>query len=429
VTVVSRAGSQRNRPADSRSCWLTAPRPFRSRRVRTVLSDLMFTVGFGVHMSRTHRFNRIWGFRGFENQLAASRASRRVALRQGHPVARWLGWPFPRSRLLLRLLNAINFAPVFSHSEVNEILDVTGPDLLVVGHVQTPFVTPVILGAKKRRIPILGVLGSWDHPTTKGPIPDGLSHLAIPNRDTADELMRFGVPENHWTIVGWPQMDVYRTQPRSDRATALRRLRLEEDRTLILAGTYPSRLGAHEPAVLAELATAVGNGEFGARVSLVIRSHPMDSDWTRRFGMLHAPPAVVVQAPQLGSLGELADLIAHSAVVITSAGTLCLDAAALDTPAVGLAFSLDPHLPAQDNPMRLFEMDHYAKVVATGGVRVATSFGELTHLIQAYLSDPSRDRENRHVLRSQFLEPLDGDSAHRIARLAGKLALHGRHQP
>ena len=430
VTMVSRtpADAARLRALPGNPIgWAEMLRPFRRRDgIGGFLADLKFAAGFYLYVILAFRFNAIAGFHGFRDRLRQSLGLRWLAFREGLPSLRCLGWPFPSSRRLFHWLYRLQYAGWMKHRTVESLFDALCPDLVVLTHLQTGLVTPYVLAARCRRIPILGVNGSWDQPTTKGPLVPGLRHILAQSIRVQEELERHhGHDAGRTTVIGWPQMDGYAAGLSGcDRSRFLAHLGLPEGRRYVLVGAYSQRLGRHEPAMCAALADHLRGNLPEGGVTLYIRCHPLELDWRGRFGHLHDPPGVVVEPPAPGDLPHLANLLRHAAVVIASAGTINLDAAALDTPTIAVAFESENE-PYYDRPARRYDMEHYAAVVRTGGVRLVRSQQELEDAVSAYLRDPDLDAAGRRHLRNQQLEPLDGRASQRFVDAVAAMTLHG----
>ena len=409
--------------------FLRSPAGWRERAAEALLAG-----GFGLHLVLTHRFNAVQGFKGHQDRLAQSWALRKPAVREGLPVLRFLDKPFPRSRRLLNALLALYWKDWQRHPRAASLFDREQPDLVVLAHCQNHFVTPYVLEALRRGVPILGVNGSWDQPTTKGPLAPGIQRFLVQSRQVAIDLERHhGVEPERCVAVGWPQMDLYaRPGTLVDRDVFLARMGLPQGRRYILVGAYSERLGPHEPAMCRWLAEQNAQGAFGPDVTLWIRCHPNETQAAERFGALDRRPDVVVERPGMGDLPQLANLVRHAACVVSSAGTIGLDASALDTPSIAVAFE-DPAVPFHDRPSRRYDMEHYAAVMATGGIRKVTSLEDLGAALAAYLQDRSLDAEGRARLRAEHLEPLDGRAAERtvseIMRALQEWASEARSDP
>ncbi|MGQ9652439.1 MAG: hypothetical protein ACUVXD_00055 [Thermodesulfobacteriota bacterium] len=362
------------------------------------------------------RFNHLEGFVGHrqKSRLPAERRLREATA--GNYVDERLGRPWAGSPTMYGLLYNLYYSNWYSAPTVEAFFDEFCPDLLVLGHVQNEGIRPYVAAARRRKIPILGIVGSWDQLTTKGPICPGLERLVVQSQVMRGELVRYHhVPDERIEVTGWPQMDYYMQEGvMLPRDVFLRSLGLPAERRLLLFGANTPRLGPHEPGIASYLATGVAKNRYGRPCSLVIRPHPRDRDWTARFGGLHDPPHVLVQASEMGRLQHLANLLQHADVLVASSGSICLDAVALDTCVVNLAFDGDLRVDHFESVRRWYEMEHFAAVVRTGGTRLVEGYDELDSAIVTYLNDPDTDTEGRKRLRQEQLEPLDGHASDRL---------------
>lgn len=415
-----------------RLSWQPIMRPFQRstaaigtprRRIRLLAADVRAALGHYLSTILVYRFNSINRFRGFLDRLKQSRALRRLAIKEGLPLSRCLGFPLPANPTVFRILKALYHSDWQRHPLVEETFDRFCPDVLVIAHLQHAFVTPYVLAAMARGVPILGINGSWDQPTTKGPLMPAVKRVLAQSRQVVDDLATLhGVPREAMEVVGWPQMDIYADAAAvRGRAQFLTDIGLVPGARYILVAAYTDRLGAHEPAMCRALSMEIERGRFGPGAALFVRSHPLDRNWQKRLGALARPPSVIVEPPSLGALDHLANLIRHAEVVISSAGTINLDAAALDTPSIAVAFE-DEEVPYYDRAARRYDMEHVAAVMASGGIRKAASLAELIEVTRAYMADRGRDAAGRAALRAQHLAPLDGNASRRIAEAIGRFA-------
>jgi hypothetical protein len=185
------------------------------------------------------------------------------------------------------------------------------------------------------------------------------------------------------------------------------------DRYIVFAAN-PGRLGEGEPKVAAWLAGLVAQDRFGADTRLHVRSHPNDGLWRERFGALASLPRVTVEPPGGGDLRQLARLLRGASVVVASAGSINLDAIALDTPTIGLAWE-DESLPYWDRPARAYEFEHLAAVAGGPGFPLARTPEELEARIAEAIADCARGADARRALRERFIGVLDGRAAERVA--------------
>ena len=387
----------------------------RPGRLRRAAWYLRYLAGFAWRMTLVYRFNVMQGFRGFAMRLRHSRALRRKFIREGLPMSRLFGAPFSRSRRLYGWLYRAYYAGWQRFSPVDRLFAGFRPQLVVLGHLQNSVVTPYVVAARRSGVPIVGINGSWDQPTTKGPLCPGVVRLLVQNAQVRDELNRYhGVPRERMREVGWPQMDIYADAGAvAGREAFLARLGYGGERYILFAAN-PGRLSLCEPEIAAWLAERLEAGRFGSGVRLHLRCHPNDREWQLRFGALARHPRVTIEPPGKADLAYLANLIRHAELVVASAGSMNLDAVALDTPTIGLAWE-DESLPYADRPARAYELEHLAAVAQEDGLPLARTFAELEGLIDEGLADRQNRAEGRRRLRRRFVEPLDGRASVRVA--------------
>jgi hypothetical protein len=285
---------------------------------------------------------------------------------------------------------------------------------MILSMVQTHMVTPYALAAHRMNVPILGVNGSWDQPTTKGPVVPEISRILVQNAIVREELVRYhGIPEERVELIGWLQMDAYARVGETESTEQLRRFNLPAGARYILFAANAPRLGAHEPGIVRELAAAIEAGTFGSGVVLLCRCHPQDVAWQSRWAWALDLPGVVVQPPDLGPLEHLTAVISQASVVLASAGSINLDAIALDVPTVGIAWE-DESLPYYDRPARAYDLEHLADLRGSDGMAFAHDMPSLVSACQRYLADRSLDAAGRATLRHRYLFRLDGGAARRL---------------
>jgi hypothetical protein len=430
ITVVSPNPDDRSVIESAGGRWLPFFHPLRSRvekglwgRVCRWGRYLRYLMGLAIHMSLTFRFNTMAGFRGFAGRLKQSWSLRKIYLREGLPMSRLFGVPFPRSVLVYRVLHRLYYSGWQGFGPVNRLLAETEPDLMILTMIQTHMVTPYALAAVKAGVPILGVNGSWDQPTTKGPVCPGVDRILTQNEIVRDELVCYhGIPSDRIAVIGWLQMDTYAKPEPVARNELLRRLGVPSGSRYILFAANAPRLGSHEPALVRELAARVQAGTFGDDVVMVCRCHPQDRAWEMRWGWVASMSKVIVEPPDLGPLEHLAAVIRNAGVVVASAGSINLDAVALDVPTIGVAWE-DEDMPYWDRPARAYNLEHLADLRATEGIRFVGNLDELIDACNRYLGDVSADAEGRARLRQRYLFRLDGGASVRlVGEVRGMLA-------
>ena len=175
-----------------------------------------------------------------------------------------------------------------------------------------------------------------------------------------------------------------------------------------------ARLGPHEPSIVEHIDGKIRDHYYGDDCMLVVRPHPQDGEWAQRYEKVLGMSQVKVLPAEMGRLNFLASLLNYADVVIAAQGSVSLDAVALDSCTVNIAFDGNLHRSKYESVRLWYEMDHYRPVVESGGVWVVNSFDEMDAAIEGYMKNPQFHADGRQRLRELELAPLDGHSSERI---------------
>ena len=134
------------------------------------------------------------------------------------------------------------------------------------------FASDLILTGKKRKIPTVYLMNSWDNPSTKA---SALGHpdiLGVWGEQTKRHAMYYtSVPESHIRIIGSAQFEVYKNPPKVSREEYRNMLNIGLNEKIILyAG---SSKGVNETRQLQVLENAVAEGVL-PKCKIVYRPHP-----------------------------------------------------------------------------------------------------------------------------------------------------------
>ena len=339
------------------------------------------------------------------------------------------GFPFPKSRFVFRLLYELR------HSFLNCInkdylvfLQDLKPDLFVFGRLHLNTTERTARALRRLNIPMIGIVSSWDHPTTKGATPRGMSGYIVASRRMVQEMsVLHGIQETNICQIGKVQMDVYTNSSIfSSRDVFLRDLGLPSDHRLITFGTNTTGLKEHEVSIAQKLVRDFIGQRYG-KATLLLRTHPQDVNWKRDFLILAKSPWVVCKSSNaFGSRRAnsmthgnddqimLANLMKHSDVVIQSRGSLALDAIAFDTPVISLCFDGNLKRSPNDSFLQEYGFEHYKPLVTAQGTWMVGSYNALDQAIHDYLQDPTIHSEGRKIIRNEHIEPLDGKASWRL---------------
>ena len=320
-----------------------------------------------------------------------------------------------------------------SNPSVEELYDKYRPKLVIFTRL---FGTNlhVIKEAKKREIPVLCLVESWDNFICKGPLSVVPERMAVWNEGMKIEAKDFhGFPPERVEVVGAPQFDLY-----SDVTQFIGRREffethgLDPKRKLVTYAASTEGFIIDEPDIIEIIYKEIQGGRLGTPAQLLVRIHPISSpalqaEYFRRFS---GRPNLVVQRPGRPSglhdgwdpsrsdMATLASTIYYSDVVLDVASTFTIDAAALDKPVVCIAFGGGRKETDRDYFQKIFAQSHYRKLVETKGLRLVYDVDELIDSIRNYIANPAADAPGRKRLRESLCYRLDGQSAGRAAQVA-----------
>jgi hypothetical protein len=209
-----------------------------------------------------------------------------------------------------------------------------------------------------------------------------------------------------------------------------------------LYGASHAVLTPEEPKLVAQLANRLDRHAALTSHALVVRLHPLDDAprWMWHVGAqqrVRLSPAFARgsaaadgwMVPTADDHARLTSSLVHADGCINIASTLSLDAAILDRPVICIDFTREPESP-RDMLYAEYGAEHYAPLVASGGIRLAHSWDELLDLMTDAVIAPERDSDLRARMVADECGPVDGRAAERVARTLitlGTSARHARH--
>lgn len=367
----------------------------------------------------------------------------RTAVRVMHAAARAAGRVMA-SDGGIRRLDALLQWVVQHRGEVKEYerrLEGWRPDVVLCTHQRPSIVLPVVLAAREMGIPTATFIFSWDNLTSKGRIAAPFDHFLVWSRLMKQELMQYypDVEEERIHITGTPQFDVYAESGMLvSREEFFARIGADPKRPLICYSGGDTTTCPNEPWQLSAVLEAARRGLFEGNPQWLFRPSPADSG--ERFGwvrqkyaeLLFEQPRWIYPGaggwthivPTAEDVWFLGNLTAHADVNVNVASTMTLDFALRDKPVVNIGFDAD-HGGRTRPWLVYYSFDHYRPVVELGAARVARSPEELAEHVNAYLRDPSLDREGRRKLVELEVGAPVGEASKKVVEALERIATVG----
>ena len=317
--------------------------------------------------------------------------------------------------------------------DYKEIFNHHNPDLVIVTRVLRGSPDyPILKEAALRKISVVALVSSWDNFTTKGFFPFGVKKLVVWNqimKEEAEEL--FGFPTKDIFISGIPRFDNYfNLNDKRSKEVFFKAHDLDIRKKLITYTTGnkslvlpPGDKTSAEVDIAIEIASAITKGSI-KDAQLLVRLHPLadESDYAPLINMKH----VKIQIPgkknsfidRLFSKDDdrlLAETLIYSDVILNVASTITIDAAIFDTPSISISYDPRGELPTEFSVKRIYEYEHYRKLIKTGGVNIAASPVEMIDKIKEYILKPSLNSDKRAAIVKQQCDYIDGRSGYRVA--------------
>lgn len=351
---------------------------------------------------------------------------------------------FPPMRGALRMIER----RLLRNKGVAQLLADLKPKLLVSSYPVSVLEATFLLEAQRAGITTVGQLLSWDNITCKGRFSVVPDYFITWGPIMSAELEEYyQVPPERIRQTGVPHFDAHVNMPDPAGVEAeVTALGLDPQRPYMLFGMSAPYFAPREIDIVEWLARQVNENRFGDQMQLVVRPHPQnvqgsmaDQSWLPRLDRI-AGPRVAVDYPSLensrlewnlkeSDLAHLVNLISGCSLLLNSGSTLSIDALIHDKPVIVTSFDAEADLAWFKSARRALDFYHYAKLVATGGVRVVRSFDQLDSAITRYLADPSADAAGRARAREQEVGYTDGRSAARVADALATLHKHGSFEP
>jgi hypothetical protein len=322
---------------------------------------------------------------------------------------------------------------------VRQQLRALAPDLLWSTVNISSLEQPYRFAARDMGIPIATSILSFDNLTSRGPLPRDDYYL-VWGPGMRAHMARFypDIDESRVFVTGTPQFDFHRWPTCTwSRERTLSALGLSPRTRYFLYGASHAALTPEEPLLVSQLASRMKGHSALRHHTLVVRLHPLDD--SRRWAIAtDREPQVRLSAPfeatsatdgwampSADDYSRLTSSLAHADGCINIASTLSLDAAILDRPVICLDFRTEPDAP-RDMLFGEYETEHYAPLVASGGLRVARTWAELLDLMATAISEPARDRARRAAMVAEACGTVDGRAGQRVARTLMQLANEAR---
>src|SRR3989344_2913236 len=330
------------------------------------------------------------------------------------------------ARPLVRKIARMLDTRLVTDRNVASILREKKPSLILLAHLFDDLEISILREARRRGIPTVGFINSWDKVRARGMIRLLPDHMLVFNALVRDEAVAHAdMPEEKIAIVGIPQYDYYRTTVPCARTAFAAAFGIPPERRIIVFapnGRYSLRA---DGAMIDLLHEWIEQGKI-PNAALLVRFQPNDAvdrrEIERRPWLTYDIPGKRFGSERGGDwdmdeqdLVRLRDTLAHAAVVVCYTSSLSVDAAVFDRPVINVNFDLVAIPKHSESPIQYYGMAHYRNALATGGIRVVSDKNSLLEWINRYLEHPEYDAGGRERLVREQCHTDDGRAGERVA--------------
>ncbi len=310
------------------------------------------------------------------------------------------------------------------------------PDCFVSLNLTLGFGRGLTAVCRRRGIPTLGNVFSWDHPFyDQRTRPEKLTCWSPMMKENLVALSGFK-PEQI-EVIGAPAFDTYFDQVGVwSREELCRRMGLDPARPILLFATL-GQLRQHwdETGTFRAFVAALDRGQLPGPPQVVLRLHPLSVDYY--FDEFRSRRDVVFSRylgycpgmrwwPSREEVFLAGNLLRHADVCISPGSTMAVEAAIFDTPTVVPAFN--PAIPEEyERHFRSGWLNQHLRfLVQEARVPVPKTPDELIEAVRQALADRSSFARGLEAIREHVLGPLDGRSTQRLADAVIRSAREGR---
>lgn len=280
--------------------------------------------------------------------------------------------------------------------------------------------------ASKRGIYTIGMVRSWDNPTTRGILLVHPKKIICWNEIIMDELVRINkFPTGDIFISGIPHHDRVITPPPTTREAFLESMGLDAKKKTIMFAPGGASQYKCDGEILKMFKRLKDENRFMEPVQFLVRQQPHDNLLFNGFNPKEDPD-FVIDVPGISLSGKkkeseirksdddsLINSLRFSEVVITLVSSVILDATYYDRP--GIIISFEPRKGLKDSTKKFVRYKHMKKLFGWGLLTISKNEDEFVNQVNCYLKDQSLSHDKRAELSRKYAYKLDGQSSQRVA--------------
>lgn len=333
-------------------------------------------------------------------------------------LARWFGFTSH---------GIIRFMERFGHDEAfSKLIDEEKPDAVVFSNM-IPSDLECLKEARRRGIPLILAVASWDNPTSKGPLTVIPDFALVWSTEMKQEMAQcHDLPAELMAIVGVIYFENYfapeRLMPREEFCA---KIGVPPETRIIQFATGDSSIIRCNQPFLRLLQRIIAEQPFEHPCHLLVRVSPKDI--YSLYKEFEGLPHTTIQYPlgEGSAYGrhswiplaeedyERASTLKNTDVLLTCGSSIILDAACFDLPVVNLAYDCGLDLPPWLSVKRFFRYVHAQPVEQENATWMVNNDNELRAALAECVNHPEIRREERRRLLLRAVTHTDGKTCER----------------
>lgn len=315
-----------------------------------------------------------------------------------------------------------------SDKEATECIRSLQPDVLVcLSLTNFNFDVPLARAARQQKVPLLGMVRSWDNLSSHGllrVVPDRFFLQNVFLRDMATKYQGISVSRVPMSIVGLPHYDAYLRA----RDTLIPKVQFfasvgfSPEEKLVFYGAMGEFLFVEEMGAIEVMNAMARDGAFGPRARVLVRAHPK----------FKPPPEKLAQFTHVVFDGDTSYLdekgkgltseerymhaLSYADAVVTAASTVAVDAIPFGRRAICVGFDgARKDMPYWLSVKRYYDCyTHFEAFMETGAAAYAPTPQDLAKEVLASFTPSYVDEAARKRAQALLLDPLDGNAGRRL---------------
>ncbi len=329
----------------------------------------------------------------------------------------------------------IHLAPMlhmwaFQDRPMKGIFDKHQFDLVFTPNMGAPQGEETIRECKRRGTPMIGMVGSWDHPHKRFQVVKP-SEVFVWSESLKDEMVNLQSHKPETVlVVGAPHLDFFRDSAfLFSREEFFSRMGLDPKKYLITLFSGAGR-APDEGDLIDMLLNWNKEGKTEAPIAIHIRSYPGDHDAHRTLDVFDGKPDVYINwfldgkefgplplnyFPDEAYMRDFVSLFYHSATVLSVYSSASVEASVFEKPSINISFDGYKVRPFEQSVKRFVLQSHFDKLFGTGAVLEADTPEAMLDAVNRVILDPECNRENVLKLQKFVCGITDGKASERIA--------------